>query len=55
VWGGDFIFVLARSYHAGGVNMAMCDGSVRFIRNSVNPATYKALGSRNGGEVPGDL
>jgi prepilin-type N-terminal cleavage/methylation domain-containing protein/prepilin-type processing-associated H-X9-DG protein len=55
VWGGDFIFVLARSYHAGGVNMAMCDGSVRFIRNAVNPAAYKALGSRNGGEVPGDL
>jgi prepilin-type N-terminal cleavage/methylation domain-containing protein/prepilin-type processing-associated H-X9-DG protein len=55
VWGGDFIFVLARSYHTGGVNMAMADGSVRFIRNTVNPATYKALGSRNGGEVPGDV
>lgn len=55
VWGGDFIFVLTRSFHTGGVNMALCDGSVRFIRNTVNPATYKALGSRNGGEVPGDL
>jgi prepilin-type N-terminal cleavage/methylation domain-containing protein/prepilin-type processing-associated H-X9-DG protein len=55
VWGGDYIFVLARSYHTGGVNMAMCDGSVRFIRNTVNPATYRALGSRGGGEVPGEL
>jgi prepilin-type N-terminal cleavage/methylation domain-containing protein/prepilin-type processing-associated H-X9-DG protein len=55
IWGGDFMFVLARSYHTMGVNVAMCDGSVRFIRNSVNPATYKALGSRNGGELPGDL
>ena len=55
LWGGDYIFVLARSYHVGGVNMAMCDGSVRFIRNSVNPATYKALGSRAGGEIPGEL
>lgn len=55
VWSGTYIFVLARSKHVGGVNMAMCDGSVRFIRNSVNPATYKALGSRNGGEVPGEL
>jgi prepilin-type processing-associated H-X9-DG protein/prepilin-type N-terminal cleavage/methylation domain-containing protein len=55
VWSGTFIFVLARSYHPGGVNMAMCDGSVRMIRDSVNPAAYKALGSRNGGEVPGDL
>ena len=55
VWGGDFMFVLARSSHVGGVNMALADGSVRFIRNTVNPATYKALGSRNGGEVvPGD-
>ncbi|HEX3150938.1 MAG TPA: DUF1559 domain-containing protein [Gemmataceae bacterium] len=55
IWTGNNIFVLARSYHANGVNMAMCDGSVRFIRNSVNPITYKALGSRNGGEIPGDL
>jgi prepilin-type processing-associated H-X9-DG protein len=51
IWTGQFIFVLARSHHAGGVNMALCDGSVRFVRDSVNPATYRALGSRNGGEV----
>jgi prepilin-type N-terminal cleavage/methylation domain-containing protein/prepilin-type processing-associated H-X9-DG protein len=55
VWTGQFIFVLARSYHTNGVNIALCDGSVRFIANSVNPAAYKALGSRNGGEVSGDL
>jgi prepilin-type N-terminal cleavage/methylation domain-containing protein/prepilin-type processing-associated H-X9-DG protein len=41
----------ANSYHPGGVNMAACDGSVRFIKDSVNIATWNALGSRNGGEV----
>jgi len=53
-WSGTYMYVSARSRHAGGVNMALCDGSVRFIRNGVDPATYKALGSRNGGEVLGD-
>jgi prepilin-type N-terminal cleavage/methylation domain-containing protein/prepilin-type processing-associated H-X9-DG protein len=41
----------ANSYHPGGVNMAACDGSVRFIKDSINLATWRALGSRNGGEV----
>jgi prepilin-type N-terminal cleavage/methylation domain-containing protein/prepilin-type processing-associated H-X9-DG protein len=40
-----------RSFHPGGVNFAMADGSVRFIKNSVNLATYRALGTRNLGEV----
>ena len=55
VWGGANIFVLARSFHATGVNMSMADGSVRFISNSIGAATYKALGSREGGEVPGNF
>ena len=41
----------ANSYHPGGVNVAFCDGSVRFIKDSVALATWRALGSRNGGEV----
>ena len=39
------------SYHSGGANFAMADGSVRFIKSSVNQITYWALGSRNNGEV----
>ena len=39
------------SNHSGGVNMAMADGSVRFIKNSVSLAPWWALGTRNGGEV----
>jgi prepilin-type N-terminal cleavage/methylation domain-containing protein/prepilin-type processing-associated H-X9-DG protein len=54
IWTGVNMFVSARSYHAGGVNLGLADGSVRYISDSINPVTYKALGSRNGGEVPGD-
>jgi prepilin-type N-terminal cleavage/methylation domain-containing protein/prepilin-type processing-associated H-X9-DG protein len=41
----------ARSYHSGGVNACFCDGSVRFISNSIDLATWRAVGSRGGGEV----
>ncbi len=39
------------SYHPGGANIVMCDGSVRFLKDSVNISTLWALGSRNQGEV----
>jgi prepilin-type processing-associated H-X9-DG protein len=39
------------SLHLGGVNVGMADGSVRFIKNSINLAAWRALGSMNGGEV----
>ncbi|APW64086.1 DUF1559 domain-containing protein [Paludisphaera borealis] len=41
----------ARSYHPGGANTAFCDGSVHFIKDSINPRTWFALGTRAGGEV----
>jgi prepilin-type processing-associated H-X9-DG protein len=47
---GQFGF---RSLHPGGANFAMGDGSVKFIKDSINVATYRALGSRAGGEVIG--
>jgi prepilin-type processing-associated H-X9-DG protein len=40
-----------RSLHPGGVNFAKADGSVSFIKNSINLRTYRALGTRAGGEV----
>jgi prepilin-type processing-associated H-X9-DG protein len=51
---GTYSWRAARSGHAGGVNLLLADGSVRFVPNSVNPDTWRYLGSRNGGEVPGD-
>ena len=41
----------ARSYHTGGVNVALCDGSVRFVGNSIPLAAWRAMGSMAGGEV----
>jgi len=41
----------ARSWHSGGVNVVACDGSVKFIKNSINPTSWAAFGTRSGGEV----
>ena len=48
---GDAEFVTANSNHPGGVNILMGDGSVRFAKDSINQATWWALGTRNNGEV----
>ena len=42
------------SSHAGGVNMSFCDGSVRFISNNIDLATWVALSSMAAGDVVGD-
>jgi prepilin-type N-terminal cleavage/methylation domain-containing protein/prepilin-type processing-associated H-X9-DG protein len=39
------------SHHPGGVNVLFGDGSVKFVKDSVNLATWQALGTRAGGEV----
>ncbi len=46
-----YAFAGARGRHPGGVNVLMGDGSVKFIKNSINGATWIALGSISGGEV----
>ena len=40
----------ARSSHPGGVNVGLCDGSVRFVSNGVDPLVWYALFTSNGGE-----
>jgi prepilin-type processing-associated H-X9-DG protein len=42
----------ARSSHPGGVNVGMCDGSVRFVRQTIELATWRALSTRETGDVP---
>lgn len=49
--GDTYAAVTSRSYHTAGVNAVSMDGSVKFWSNSINPATWRALGTRAGGEV----
>jgi prepilin-type N-terminal cleavage/methylation domain-containing protein/prepilin-type processing-associated H-X9-DG protein len=54
-----FLFVLravmpASSRHVGGVNVLYGDGSVHYVPDSVDLDVWRALGSRDGGEAPGD-
>ena len=47
----EFEFSRAESSHPGGVNVLFADGSVRFVKDSINQATWWALGTRANGEV----
>jgi len=40
-----------RSAHPLAANFAMADGSVRFVKQSIDHRVYNALGTRGGGEV----
>ncbi len=49
--GPTFAAVTARSYHPGGVDALFGDGSVKFIKSSINGNPWRAIGSIAGGEV----
>ena len=40
-----------RSRHPGGAQFVFCDGSVKFLKESISIPTYMAIGTRNQGEV----
>jgi prepilin-type N-terminal cleavage/methylation domain-containing protein/prepilin-type processing-associated H-X9-DG protein len=42
------------AFHTGGINVCLADGSVRFVRDSIAPATLAALVTRDAGDIPGD-
>lgn len=40
----------SRSRHGGGVNIVFCDNAVRFVSDTIDPATWMTLSTMNGGE-----
>ena len=50
-WGGYAGMSPPTSNHPGGVNVGFADGSVHFIKDSVSPQSWWAIGTRNGGET----
>jgi prepilin-type N-terminal cleavage/methylation domain-containing protein len=52
IGGPTFAAVTSRSYHSGGVNSMMGDGSARFVSNSTSGIVWRALGTVAGGETP---
>jgi prepilin-type processing-associated H-X9-DG protein len=49
--GPTYMSLAASSHHSGGVNTLFGDGSVHFVKDSVSPVTWRALGTIRGGEV----
>ncbi|MFO0889093.1 MAG: DUF1559 domain-containing protein [Isosphaeraceae bacterium] len=49
--GPTFAAITARSYHPGGVNVLLGDGSVRFVKDSIAGSIWRAMGTILGGEV----
>ena len=47
--------VNSRSYHTGIVQSALCDGSVRAFSSNIDLSIWRALGTRDGGEVLGEF
>ena len=44
----------AKSQHPGGANFCLCDGSVRFLDETIDHPVYQALGDRHDGVVLGE-
>ena len=49
--GPTFAAITSRSYHPGGVNVLLGDGSVRFVKETIAGNVWRGLGSTSGGEV----
>jgi len=52
--GPTFAAINSRSFHPGGVNALLGDGSVRFVKDGISGTVWRALGSFRGGEIVGN-
>ena len=50
-WRNQVYIYAFKSWHPGGANFVRGDGSVTFIKQTINSRVYNALGSRAGGEI----
>lgn len=53
--GGGGVELHTRSYHVGGVQSALVDGSVRFFSDNIDTALFQGLGTISTGEVLGEF
>ncbi|MFN5586952.1 MAG: DUF1559 domain-containing protein [Planctomyces sp.] len=47
--------IAARSYHTGGAQICLADGSMRFVSENVDRGVWSRVGSMQGGEVNGEF
>jgi len=52
--GWPALMPVARSYHLGGVNVTLGDGSVRFVQDGISSGLWTALATMDGGDIVGD-
>ncbi|MFI4875411.1 MAG: H-X9-DG-CTERM domain-containing protein, partial [Blastopirellula sp. JB062] len=48
------VVIAPRSRHPGGVNVSLCDGSVRFIGETIDAIVWRALSTAQGQEPIGE-
>ena len=51
----SYSMITSRSHHSGTVNVALADGSVRTVADSIDLSIWRALGTRSNGEVIGEF
>jgi prepilin-type processing-associated H-X9-DG protein len=54
-WDRLSLNVAARSRHTGGVHALFCDGHVAFVSENISDVVWSGMGSRSGGEIPGEF
>lgn len=52
LWQGH---MAARSYHVGGAQVALADGSVRFVSENIDLGVWRSVGTMGNGEVTGEF